>query len=388
MDYYKESLRVHKEHKGKIEVRSKVTVNDLTELSIAYTPGVAQPCIEIDKNPEDVFTYTAKGNLVAVVTDGSAVLGLGNIGAKAAIPVMEGKAVLFKEFGGVDAFPICLDTQETEEIINVVKNIAPVFGGINLEDISAPRCFEIEERLQGLLDIPVFHDDQHGTAIVASAALLNALKIVQKKIEDIKIVFSGAGSAGTAIVKMLMALGASSENMIVCNSKGILYEGMDSLKGDNQIELARITNKQNQTGSLKDAMVGADVFIGVSAPNIVSGEMISSMNEKAIVFPMSNPIPEIMPDIALASGAYVIGTGRSDFPNQINNVLAFPGIFRGALDAHAKKITQKMKVAAVYALADLITNDELTPEYIIPKPFDKRVADHVAKAVRKAWESQ
>ncbi len=388
MDYYKESLRVHKAHKGKIEVRSKVTVNDLTELSIAYTPGVAQPCIEIDKNPEDVFTYTAKGNLVAVVTDGSAVLGLGNIGAKAAIPVMEGKAVLFREFGGVDAFPICLDTQETEEIVDIVKNIAPVFGGINLEDISAPRCFEIEERLQELLDIPVFHDDQHGTAIVASAALLNALKIVQKNIEDIKIILSGAGSAGTAIVKMLIALGASAENMIVCNSKGILYEGMDSLKGDNQIELARITNKQNQTGSLKDAMVGADVFIGVSAPNIVSGEMIRSMNEKAIVFPMSNPIPEVMPDIALESGAYVIGTGRSDFPNQINNVLAFPGIFRGALDARAKKITQEMKVAAVYALAELIESDELTPEYIIPKPFDKRVAEHVAKAVKNAWKSQ
>ena len=388
MDYYKESLRVHKENKGKIEVRSKLTVNDLTELSIAYTPGVAQPCIEIDKNPEDVFTYTAKGNLVAVVTDGSAVLGLGNIGAKAAIPVMEGKAVLFKEFGNVDAFPICLDTQETEEIINIVKNISPVFGGINLEDISAPRCFEIETRLQELLDIPVFHDDQHGTAIVASAALLNALKIVDKKIDDIKIVFSGAGSAGTAIVKMLIALGAVAENMIVCNSKGILYEGMDSLKGDNQIELARITNKQNQTGSLKDAMVGADVFIGVSAPNIVSGEMISSMNDKAIVFPMSNPIPEIMPDLALESGAFIIGTGRSDFPNQINNVLAFPGIFRGALNAHAKKITQEMKVAAVYALADLIERDELTPEYIIPRPFDKRVAEHVAKAVKNAWEAQ
>ena len=388
MDYYKESLRVHKAHKGKIEVRSKVTVNDLTELSIAYTPGVAQPCIEINKNPEDVFTYTAKGNLVAVVSDGSAVLGLGNIGAKAAIPVMEGKAVLFREFGGVDAFPICLDTQETEEIINIIKNIAPVFGGINLEDISAPRCFEIEKRLQELLDIPVFHDDQHGTAIVASAALLNALKIVQKDIEDIKIVFSGAGSAGTAIVKMLMSLGASAENMIVCNSKGILYEGMDSLKGDNQVELAKITNKQNQTGSLKDAMVGADVFIGVSAPNIVSGEMIHSMNEKAIVFPMSNPTPEVMPDIALEAGAYVIGTGRSDFPNQINNVLAFPGIFRGALDARAKKITQEMKVAAVYALAELIRSDELTPEYIIPKPFDKRVAEHVAKAVKNAWKPQ
>jgi malate dehydrogenase (oxaloacetate-decarboxylating) len=386
MDYYQEALRVHREKRGKIEITSKVPVNDLNDLSIAYTPGVAQPCIEINKNPQDVFTYTAKGNLVAIVSDGSAVLGLGNIGAAAAIPVMEGKAVLFKEFGNVDAFPICLDTQDTEEIIQIVKNIAPVFGGINLEDIAAPRCFEIETRLQEMLDIPVFHDDQHGTAVVASAALMNALKLADKKISNIKIVMSGAGSAGTAIIKMLLALGANASNILVCNSKGILHEGMDGLKGENQIELAKITNGENMAGSLGDAMKGADVFIGVSAPNIVDGAMVASMNDKAIVLPMSNPTPEVMPDVAKQAGAYIVGTGRSDFPNQINNVLAFPGIFRGALDARAKRITQEMKVAAVYALAGLIDENELSPDYIIPKPFDKRVAEHVAKAVREAWK--
>ncbi len=385
MDYFKESLRMHEEKKGKIEVVSKVDVTTLDDLSIAYTPGVAQPCLEIYKNPDDVYKYTVKGNLIAVVSDGSAVLGLGNIGAAASIPVMEGKAVLFKIFGGVDAFPICLQTQDTEEIIQIVKNIAPVFGGINLEDISAPRCFEIEKRLQDELDIPVFHDDQHGTAIVASAALINALKLAGKKIDDIKIVLSGAGSAGTAIVYMMMSLGAKSENMLICNSKGIIYEGMDGLKGDNQIDLSRITNKEKRKGTIKDALVGADVFIGVSAPNIVSEEMVASMAPKAIVFPMSNPIPEVMPDVAFKAGAFIVGTGRSDFPNQINNVLAFPGIFRGALDARAKKITQEMKVAAVYAIANLITDDELNTEYIIPKPFDKRVAASVAKAVEEAW---
>ncbi len=376
---------MHEEKKGKIEIASKVDVTNFTELSIAYTPGVAQPCLEIAKTPDDVYKYTTKGNMVAVVSDGSAVLGLGNIGAAAAIPVMEGKAVLFKKFGGVDAFPICLQTQDTEEIINIVKNLEPVFGGINLEDISAPRCFEIETRLQQIMDIPVFHDDQHGTAIVASAALLNALKLADKKIGAIKIVLSGAGSAGTAIVKMLMDLGADSKKMLVCNSKGILYEGMDGLKGDNQLELARVTNGQNINGSLKDAMAGADVFIGVSAPDIVTEEMAASMNKKAILFPMANPVPEIMPDIALKEGAFIIGTGRSDFPNQINNVLAFPGIFRGALDARAKKITREMKIAAVYALADLIKDDELSTEYILPKPFDDRIAAGVATAVGEAW---
>lgn len=385
MDFYKEALRIHEEKKGKIEVKAKVDVTNFTELSIAYTPGVAQPCIEISKDPDDVYKYTSKGNMVAVISDGSAVLGLGNIGAAAAIPVMEGKAVLFKQFGDVDAFPICLQTQKTEEIIQIVKNLEPVFGGINLEDISAPRCFEIETRLQEIMSIPVFHDDQHGTAIVASAALLNALKLADKKIEEIKIVLSGAGSAGTAIVKMLMNLGADSKKMLVCNSKGILYEGMESLKGDNQIELAKITNGQNIRGTLKNAMTGADVFIGVSAPSIVTEEMVASMNPKAILFPMANPVPEIMPDIALKAGAFIIGTGRSDFPNQINNVLAFPGIFRGALDVRAKKITRDMKIAAVYALAGLIDENELTTEYIIPKPFDARIAQSVAKAVGQAW---
>ncbi|MFA0814355.1 MAG: NADP-dependent malic enzyme [Anaerofustis sp.] len=388
MDYYKEALRLHEEKKGKIEVTSKVAVDNLNDLSVAYTPGVAQPCIEISKHPEDVYKYTAKGNMVAIITDGSAVLGLGNIGAVAAIPVMEGKAVLFKEFGNVDAFPICIETQDAEEIIRIAKNIAPVFGGINLEDIAAPHCFEIERRLQEALDIPVFHDDQHGTAVVASAALINALKLAKKTIGDMTIVLSGAGSAGTAIVKMLMALGADGGRILVCNSKGIIHKGMDGLKGANQTELAEMTNRGQKSGTIADALNGADVFIGVSVPNLVTADMVRTMNEGAIVLPMANPTPEIMPEDAKRGGAFIIGTGRSDFPNQINNVLAFPGIFRGALDARATRITQEMKVAAVHALASLITEEELHPDYIIPKPFDKRVADHVAKAVCAAWKNR
>ncbi|MBE6038993.1 MAG: NAD-dependent malic enzyme [Anaerofustis stercorihominis] len=381
MDYYKESLRLHEENKGKVTVQSKVAVENKDDLSIAYTPGVAQPCVEIAKNKEDVYRYTAKGNLVAVVSDGSAVLGLGNIGAHASMPVMEGKCVLFKTFADVDAFPICVDTQDTEEIIKTVANIAPVFGGINLEDISAPRCFEIERRLNEMLDIPVFHDDQHGTAIVAAAAVLNALKITGKDIEKVKAVICGAGAAGTAVTKMFLSLGM--KNIIVCDIDGVIYRGRE-LKDDNLKELADITNPENITGTVKDAVVGADIFLGVSAPNLLTKEDIAKMNEKSVVMPMANPTPEIMPDEAKEGGAYIIGTGRSDYPNQINNVLAFPGIFRGALDARAKSITEEMKVAAAKAIASLVSDEELCPEYIIPKPFDERVAKVVAQAVKDA----
>jgi len=383
MDYYKESLRLHEEHKGKVEVISKVEVKNKDDLSLAYTPGVAQPCIEINKNPDDVYKYTSKGNLVAVISDGSAVLGLGNIGAKAAIPVMEGKCVLFKTFAGVDAFPICLDTQDTEDIINTVRNLAPMFGGINLEDISAPRCFEIERRLDEMLDIPVFHDDQHGTAVVAAAALINALKIAGKKIEEVKTVICGAGAAGTAITKMLLSLGM--KNIIVTDIDGAISSA-HPLSNDNLKELEKLTNPDDITGTLKDVIVGADIFIGVSAPNLLDRSDIAKMNEKSIVLPMANPTPEITPEEAKLGGAYIIGTGRSDIPNQINNVLAFPGIFRGALDAKAKSITEKMKIAAAYAIADLVSDEELSPEYIIPKPFDERVAKAVAEAVKNAAE--
>ncbi len=383
MDYYKESLRLHEENKGKLEVISKVKVQNKDDLSLAYTPGVAQPCIEINKNPDDVYRYTSKGNLVAVISDGSAVLGLGNIGGSAAIPVMEGKCVLFKTFAGVDAFPICLDTQDTEDIINTIRNIAPMFGGINLEDISAPRCFEIERRLDEMLDIPVFHDDQHGTAVVAAAAVINALKIVGKKIEDVKTVICGAGAAGTAVTKMLLSLGM--KNIVVVDIDGAI--SMDrELANDNLKELARLTNPENLTGTLKEVLPGSDIFIGVSAPDLLDRSDIMKMNEKAIVLPMANPTPEITPEEARSGGAYIIGTGRSDIPNQINNVLAFPGIFRGALDAKAKSITDKMKIAAAYAIADLISEEELSPEYIIPKPFDERVAKAVAEAVKNAAE--
>jgi malate dehydrogenase (oxaloacetate-decarboxylating) len=382
MNYNEEALKMHEEHKGKIEVTSKVRVQNRDDLSTAYTPGVAEPCRKIHENKEDVYKYTSKGNLVAVLTDGSAVLGLGNIGPEAALPVMEGKAVLFKSFANVDAFPICVASQDIEEIINTAKNIAPVFGGINLEDIQAPKCFEIEKRLQEMLDIPVFHDDQHGTAVIVCAALINALKLTKKSMGDVKVVLNGPGAAGTAIIKMMISLGVN--NIIACDSKGIVVDGREAQLSSYKIELAQITNKGKLSGSLKDAMVGADVFIGTSAPNSVSEEMIKSMNVDSIVFAMANPIPEIMPDLAKGAGARVVGTGRSDFPNQINNVLAFPGIFRGALDARAKKITEEMKKAAAYAIAGLVTEEELSENYIIPGPFDNRVVKAVSKAVQEA----
>jgi len=383
MNYNEEALKMHEEHKGKIEVISKVRLQNRDDLSTAYTPGVAEPCRKIHENKSDVYKYTSKGNLVAVLSDGSAVLGLGNIGPEAAIPVMEGKAVLFKSFANVDAFPICVASQDIEEIINTAKNIAPVFGGINLEDIQAPKCFEIEKRLQEMLDIPVFHDDQHGTAVVVSAALINSLKLTKKYMENIKVVLNGPGAAGTAIIKMLLTLGVN--NIIACDSKGIVFEGREGLN-PYKTELSLITNKEKIKGTLKDAMVKADVFIGTSAPNAVSEEMIHSMNKDAIVFAMANPTPEIMPDLAKNAGARVVGTGRSDFPNQINNVLAFPGIFRGALDARAKKINEEMKKAAAYAIAGLINEDELSENYIIPGPFDNRVVEAVSKAVADAWK--
>ncbi|MCT4508128.1 MAG: NAD-dependent malic enzyme [Tepidibacter sp.] len=381
MDYSKKALEVHEEYKGKISVVSKVAVTNKDELSVAYTPGVAQPCREIAKNKEDVYKYTSKGNLVAIVSDGTAVLGLGDIGPEAAMPVMEGKAVLFKEFAGVDAFPICVDTKDVDEIVDLVKKIAPTFGGINLEDISAPRCIEIERRLKEELDIPVFHDDQHGTAIVTTAGLINSLKLVNKKWEDIKIVVNGSGSAGSAIVKMLLNMNA--KNILVCGKNGILYQGKennDALKE----EISRITNPNSEKGKLEDAIKNADVFIGVSAPNVVTKEMIASMNKDAIVFAMANPIPEIMPHLAKEAGARVVGSGRSDFANQINNVLAFPGIFKGALAVRASDINEEMKVAAANAIAQIIQDSELNEDYIIPKPFDIRIVEVVANAVEKA----
>ncbi len=384
MNYNEEALKMHELHKGKIEIKSKVRVENRDDLSTAYTPGVAEPCRKIHENTENVYKYTAKGNLVAVLTDGSAVLGLGNIGPEAAMPVMEGKSVLFKNYADVDAFPICLATQDTEEIINAAKYIAPTFGGINLEDIQAPKCFEIEKRLQEALDIPVFHDDQHGTAIVVCAALINALKLTGKSMDKIKVVLNGPGAAGTAIIKMMLSLGI--HDIIACDSKGIVVEGRDGGLNEHKFELAQITNKQKLNGSLSDALVGADVFIGVSGPNAVTEAMVRSMNTNAIVFAMANPIPEIMPEDAKRGGAAVIGTGRSDFPNQINNVLAFPGVFRGALDARAKRITDDMKKAAVYAIAGLVEDDELSENYIIPGPFDNRVVKSVAKAVQNAWK--
>lgn len=372
------ALKMHEEWHGKIETCAKSHVNSREDLAIAYTPGVAEPCKVIARNPEAAYTYTMKSNTVAVVSDGSAVLGLGNIGALAAMPVMEGKAVLFKEFGGVNAVPICLDTQDTEEIIKSVVNIAPAFGGINLEDISAPRCFEIEERLKELLDIPVFHDDQHGTAIVVSAALLNAIKVVGKEMGTLEIVINGAGAAGISIAKMLIQLGFG--NVILCDIKGAIYEGADWLNPA-QAEMAKVTNKDKKQGTLADVMKGADVFIGVSRPNLVSQDMVRSMNQGAIVFPMANPTPEIMPDEALAAGAAVVGTGRSDFPNQINNVLAFPGIFKGALAVMATDITESMKMAAAKAIASVVKPEQLTAQYILPQAFDPEVVQAVADAV-------
>jgi malate dehydrogenase (oxaloacetate-decarboxylating) len=379
MDYYKESIKLHKKHKGKIEIISKVKLKNKKDLSLAYTPGVAQPCKDIAKDKRKVYDYTAKGNIVGVVTDGSAVLGLGNIGPEASLPVMEGKAILFKEFANIDAFPIALTTQDTEEIIDAVKKIAPIFGGINLEDISAPRCFEIEERLKKEMDIPVFHDDQHGTAIVVLAALINSLKLTKKKIGDLKIVMSGAGAAGVAIAKMLLNYGAKS--IIACDTKGILYKGRKENMNVAKDKLANITNKKKIKGLLADAMVGADVFIGISAPKVLTKTMVKNMNEKSIIFAMANPEPEINPKDAKAAGAYIIATGRSDYPNQINNVLAFPGIFRGALDARAKDITEKMKIAAAEAIAKAVKPNI---NKIVPSPLDKSVAKLVAKAVMKA----
>lgn len=381
MDLRERALKLHKDNQGKIEVISKVKVETADDLTLAYSPGVAEPCKDIHVDPEKVYDYTNKGNMVAVVTDGSAVLGLGNIGARAGMPVMEGKAVLFKSFANVDAFPICLEGQDMETIIETVKQIAPSFGGINLEDIAAPKCFEIEERLKKELDIPVFHDDQHGTAIVVLAGIINALKVVGKKIEDVTAAVSGAGAAGIAISKLLMNAGI--KDVIICNSRGILDKEDESLDPIRR-EMAQITNKENRKGSLADAIAGTDIFLGVSAPNIVTQEMVESMNENAIAFAMANPVPEVLPEVALAGGIKVMGTGRSDFPNQINNVLAFPGIFRGALDVRASEINEEMKLAAAYAIAGLVADEELNEEYIIPAAFDERVAPAVAKAVAEA----
>ena len=378
MDYNSLSLKMHEEHKGKVEVVSKVAVKNRDDLSTAYTPGVAEPCRKIRDNKADVYKYTCKGNMVAVVSDGTAVLGLGDIGPEAAIPVMEGKSILFKEFGGVDAFPIYLDTKDVDEIVETVKRIAPVFGGINLEDISAPRCFEIEKRLKEELDIPVFHDDQHGTAIVVSAGLINALKLVGKPFDEANVVINGAGSAGISICKLLLQLGIG--NVVLVDRQGALCPGQDWMNPA-QAEMAEITNKDRQTGSLAEIMKGKDVFVGVSAPNIVTAEMVASMAADPIVFAMANPTPEIMPEEAAKGGVRVMATGRSDYPNQINNVLVFPGIFRGALDAKATGITEEMKMAAAKAIASIVTDDELKEDYIIPGAFDERVAKVVAKAV-------
>ena len=380
MTNQEKALELHAKLQGKLETVSKTPVRTREDLALVYTPGVAEPCKVIAKDPAAAYTYTMKANTVAVVSDGSAVLGLGNIGPKAAMPVMEGKAVLFKEFGGVNAVPICLDTQDTEEIIKAVTWLAPAFGGINLEDISAPRCFEIEERLKETLDIPVFHDDQHGTAIVVLAGIINALKVVGKKKEDCRVVVNGAGSAGVAITRLLITYGFS--NIIMCDKSGILCDDAEGLNWM-QEKMVKRTNLAHETGSLADALKGADIFVGVSAPGIVTEEMVASMNSDAILFAMANPVPEIMPDLAKKAGARVVGTGRSDFPNQVNNVVAFPGIFRGALEGHAKQITDKMKLAAANAIAALVSDEELNENNIMPEAFDPRVADVVADAVKK-----
>lgn len=373
------ALMLHEKWNGKLETVSKTPVKSREDLALAYTPGVAEPCKVIARDKEAAYTYTMKANTVAVVSDGSAVLGLGNIGPYAAMPVMEGKAVLFKEFGGVNAVPICLDTQDTEEIIKAVTYLAPGFGGINLEDISAPRCFEIEERLKGLLDIPVFHDDQHGTAIVVLAGIINALKVVGKKKEDCRVVVNGAGSAGIAITKLLLSYGFP--HIILCDKTGILAKGSEGLNWM-QEKMMEVTNLERRTGSLADALKGSDIFVGVSAPGIVTPEMVSSMNPDSILFAMANPVPEIMPDVAKAAGARVVGTGRSDFPNQVNNVVAFPGIFKGALEGCARQITEKMKLAAALTIASLVPEEELSEDNIMPQAFDPRVADAVARAVK------
>lgn len=378
MDYASESLKRHYDWKGKIEVVCRCPLEDKDDLSLAYTPGVAQPCLEIQKDVNKSYELTRRSNLVAVVTDGTAVLGLGDIGPEAGMPVMEGKCALFKAFGDVDAVPICVRSKEVDDIVKTVSLIAGSFGGINLEDISAPRCFEIEEKLKEVCDIPIFHDDQHGTAVVTLAALLNALKLTGKKMEEIKVVTSGAGAAGIAIIKLLIAMGL--KNVILCDRKGAIYEGREGLNKEKE-EMAKITNRNHEAGTLEEVLKGADVFIGVSAPGCVTQDMVRSMNENPILFPMANPTPEIMPDLAKEAGAAVVGTGRSDFPNQINNVLAFPGIFRGALDVRASEINDEMKIAAAKAIASFVTDDLLSADYIIPSALDKNVASAVAKAV-------
>ncbi len=374
------ALKLHEEWRGKLDVVSRCPVDTAEDLAIAYTPGVAEPCKEIARDPKEAYRYTIKSSTVAVVSDGSAVLGLGNIGPLAAMPVMEGKSVLFKEFGNVNAFPICLDTQDTEEIIETVIRIAPAFGGINLEDISAPRCFEIEERLKDILDIPVFHDDQHGTAIVVTAGIINALKIVKKAKEDCKVVVNGAGAAGIAIAKMLLSYGFV--DVTICDSRGIICQGNPGLNWIKQ-QMALVTNLSRQQGTLADAMKGADIFIGVSAPGVVTQDMVRSMNRDSILFTLANPVPEIMPDLAKEAGARIIGTGRSDFPNQVNNVLVFPGIFRGALEGHASKITEEMKLAAARALAALVPDEDLCETFILPEAFNPVIAEAVSKAVKE-----
>lgn len=380
MSYAEEALRVHKEKKGKLEVVTKMKVETRDDLSVAYTPGVAAPCLEIAKDNEKLYDYTIKGNTVAIVTNGSAVLGLGNIGAGAGLPVMEGKALLFKEFGGVDAFPICIDSQDPEEIIKTVKLIEPVFGGINLEDIKAPECFYIEETLKRELNIPVFHDDQHGTAVVTLAGLYNALKITGKKMDEIKVVINGAGAAGVAIAKLLIKAGVN--HIVICDSKGAISEDMANLNSS-KMEIAKMTNREFEKGSLADVVKGKDVFVGVSAPGVLTQDMVKTMNKDSIIFAMANPTPEIMPDEAKAAGARVIATGRSDFPNQINNVLVFPGIFKGALEVRAVEINDEMKLAAARGIANLIKDEELTEEYIVPNALDKTVADSVAAEVKR-----
>ncbi|MDO6355657.1 malic enzyme-like NAD(P)-binding protein [Caloramator sp. CAR-1] len=380
MDFKQKALKFHKDNEGKIALHSKVKVKTKEDLTLAYTPGVAEPCIAIKDDPYKIYDYTSKGNWVAVVTNGTAVLGLGDIGAGAGLPVMEGKAILFKTFAGVDAFPICIDTKDINKIVETVKLIETGFGGINLEDIKAPECFEVEEKLKEVCSIPVFHDDQHGTAVVTLAALINALKLVDKKFKDIKIVVNGAGAAGTAITKLLLSVGV--KNIIVCDRKGAIYRGMEYVDWAKE-KLAQITNPENIKGSLADVIKGADVFIGVSAPGVLTYDMVKTMNKDAIVFAMANPIPEIFPDEAKKGGARIVGTGRSDYPNQINNVLAFPGIFRGVLDVRAKEINDEMKIAAAKAIAEIVTDEELREDYILPKAFDLRIAPKVAANVAK-----
>ena len=382
MDYSKIALEKHEQWRGKLSIESKARITNKEELSIAYTPGVAAPCLEIQKDEELAYRYTGKGNLVAVITDGSAVLGLGDIGPAAGMPVMEGKCALFRTFAGIDAVPICIDSKDPDVIVDTVRRISKSFGGINLEDISAPRCFEIERRLMETCDIPVFHDDQHGTAIIATAGILNALRVVGKRRDSVRVVFSGAGAAGISIAKMLLNFGF--EDIIMCDRAGIVHEGAESNNSE-QEEMARITNRGGMRGSLKDAMKGADVFVGVSRPGLVTEEMIKTMADRPIVFAMANPVPEIMPDLAKKAGAAVVGTGRSDFPNQVNNVIAFPGIFRGALDCRAKKITEEMKKAAALAIADVIPKEELSTDYVLPDGFNPLVVERVAEAVAAAW---